>query len=80
LGDGERIKELGQLAKYEIAPAATSADTFLISHVKSRHCLLLSNDTFKQYKVSDSWTATNIDYYRLTFMITNGEVFMPDLK
>lgn len=80
LGDAERIKELGQIAKYEIAPAATTADVFLISHVKARHCLLLSNDTFKDHKFSDSWTATNIDYYRLTFMITDGEVFMPDLK
>lgn len=80
LGDVERINELGKIAKYEIAPASTSADTFLISHVKSRHCLLLSNDTFKEYKVADAWVAANIDYYRLTFMINNGEVFMPDLK
>ena len=80
LGDAERINELGQIAKYEIAPAATTADVFLISHVKTRHCLLLSNDTFKDHKFSDSWIATNIDFYRLTFMITDGEVFMPDLK
>ena len=80
LGDSERIKELGEIAKYEIAPAATTADVFLISHVKSRHCLLLSNDTFKDHKIADSWVATNIDYYRLTFMITDGEVIMPDLK
>jgi hypothetical protein len=80
LGDIERIKELGEIAKYEIAPAETPADVFLISHVKERHCLILSNDTFKQYKITDAWTAANIDYYRLTFMITDGEVFMPDLK
>lgn len=80
LGDIERLKELNEIAKYEIAPAETSADTFLISHVKAKHCLILSNDTFKQYKIADAWTATNIDYYRLTFMITDGEVFMPDLK
>ncbi len=80
LGDPERITELGQIAKYEIAPAATTADIFLISHVKSRHCLLLSNDTFKDHKFADAWIATNIDFYRLTFMITDGEVFMPNLK
>lgn len=80
LGDPNRIKELGEIAQYEIAPASTSADTFLISHVKSKHCLLLSNDTFKEYKIADAWIARNIDYYRLTFMITDGEVFMPDLK
>ena len=80
LGDASRIKELGEIAKYEIAPAATTADVFLITHVKARHCLLLSNDTFKDHKLEDSWVANNIDYYRLTFMITDGEVIMPDLK
>jgi len=80
LADLENLEELSKIAKYEIAPAATTADSFLISHVKSKHCLLLSNDTFKDHKILDSWTALNIDYYRLTFMITDGEVFMPDLK
>jgi Zc3h12a-like Ribonuclease NYN domain len=80
LGDPEKLEELEKEAEYRIAPAQTSADTFLISYVKSKHCLLLSNDTFKQYKITDSWTAANVDYYRLTFMITEGEVFMPDLK
>ena len=80
LSDLNRLEELSKIAKYEIAPAATSADKFIISYVKSKHCLLISNDTFKEHKVVDTWTAMNIDYYRLTFMITDGEVFMPDLK
>ncbi len=80
LSDPEKLEELEKEAEYRIAPANTSADTFIISYVKSKHCLLLSNDTFKQYKMIDVWTAANIDYYRLTFMIKDGEVFMPDLK
>ena len=80
LSDLNRLEELSKIAKYEIAPAATSADKFIISYVKLKHCLLISNDTFKEHKVVDTWTAMNIDYYRLTFMITDGEVFMPDLK
>jgi len=80
LADLDNLEKLSSIAKYEIAPAATTADSYLISHVKSKHCLLLSNDTFKDHKMLDSWTALNIDYYRLTFMITDGEVFMPDLK
>lgn len=80
LADLDNLDALTKIAKYEIAPAATTADSFLISHVKSKHCLLLSNDTFKDYKILDPWTAMNIDYFRLTFMITDGEVFMPDLK
>jgi hypothetical protein len=80
LSDPEKLEELEKEAEYKIAPANTSADVFIISYVKSKHCLLLSNDTFKQYKMVDVWTAANIDYYRLTFMIKDGEVFMPDLK
>ena len=80
LSDLHRLEELSKIAKYEIAPAATSADKFIISYVKSKHCLVISNDAFKEHKVVDTWTAMNIDYYRLTFMITDGEVFMPDLK
>lgn len=80
INDLDRLEELSEIAKYEIAPAATSADKFIISYVKSKHCLVISNDSFKEHKVLDPWTAMNIDFYRLTFMITDGEVFMPDLK
>lgn len=80
ISDLDKLDELSQIAKYEIAPASTSADKFIISYVKSKHCLVISNDSFKEHKVLDPWTAMNIDYYRLTFMITDGEVFMPDLK
>jgi hypothetical protein len=47
LGDAESLKQMVQLAKHEITPALKSAGTFLISHVKPRHCMVLSNDTFK---------------------------------
>jgi hypothetical protein len=80
LSDVKRLPELDKIAKHDIAPAGTQADVFLISYVKSKHCLLLSNDAFNQYKLTDPWVAVNIDFYRLTFMITDGEVFMPDLE
>jgi Zc3h12a-like Ribonuclease NYN domain len=80
LADKEKLEELEKEVTYSIAPAQTSADVFIISYVKSKHCLLVSNDTFREHKVNDAWTAENIDFYRLAFMITDGEVFMPDLK
>lgn len=78
--DLDKLAQLNEEAKYLIAPAGTAADIYLIEHVKRKHCLLLSNDAFKQYKITDPWVALNIDYYRLTFMITEEGVFMPDIK
>ncbi|WP_264519899.1 NYN domain-containing protein [Flavobacterium sp. N1994] len=78
--DKEKLEELEKEATYFVAPAETSADTFLLSMVKSKHCLLISNDTFREYKVKDSWLAANIDYFRLTFIITPEGVIMPELE
>jgi len=78
--DGDKLPTLKELATYIIAPKETSADMFIIDMVKQTHCLLVSNDTFREWKKSDPWIATNVDFYRLTFMITNEKVYMPDLK
>ena len=77
--DKEKLEELEKETSYFVSPAETSADTFMLSMVKSKHCLLVSNDTFRNYKIKDSWLAANIDYFRLTFMITKDGVVMPDL-
>ena len=68
------------MATYLEAPRETAADVFLIQYVKKNHCLLISNDTFKEWKVQDAWTAENIDFYRLAFMIKGDQVLMPDIK
>lgn len=80
VADKEKLEELEKETTYFVAPAETSADTFLLSMVKSKHCLLISNDTFREYKIKDSWLAANIDYFRLTFMITPEGVIMPELE
>jgi hypothetical protein len=80
LVDLNKLSQLNQEAKYTIAPAGVAADIYLIQHVKRKHCLLISNDTFKQYKQNDPWVAVNIDFYRLTFMIDENEVMMPDIE
>lgn len=80
LVDLNKLSQLNQEAKYTIAPAGVAADIYLIQHVKRKHCLLISNDTFKQYKQNDPWVAVNIDFYRLTFMIDENEVIMPDIE
>ena len=80
LADPEMLKELEEKVDYRTAPAENSADNFIINYVKSRHCLLVSNDTFKDWKNQDPWVANNIDFYRLSFMIKENEILMPDLK
>ena len=80
LADGNKLPQLKQMAEYFEAPRETPADVFLIQYVKKNHCLLISNDTFREWKVQDSWTAENIDFYRLAFMIKGEQVLLPDLK
>ena len=79
IGDKELLPALEKECEYLEAPAETSADVFIIKYVKQHHCLLISNDTFREWKAADPWIATNIDYYRLTFMINNDTVLIPDL-
>jgi hypothetical protein len=78
--DKENFEKLEQEATYFVAPAETTADTFLLSMVKSKHSLLVSNDTFREYKIIDPWLAANIDYFKLTFLITDDGVVMPELE
>ena len=79
LEDKENLERLKNMCSYQEVPAETVADIFIIQYVKSKHCLVVSNDTFRDWKIHDPWVAENIDYYRLSFMIKNNEVLMPDL-
>jgi len=77
--DKEKLNELRKAAEYVEAPAETSADIFIIQYVKHEHCMLVSNDLFREWKKLDPWVAHNIDFYRLTFLITDDRVVLPDL-
>ena len=78
--DKEKLTELAELCEYVTAPAESPADVYLISLVKHHRCLLVTNDVFREWKVRDSWVASNIDYYKLSFMIDGDRVIMPDLE
>lgn len=80
IADQNQLNNLKEAATYLEAPKETPADIFIIRYVKQSHCLLVSNDTFREWKVEDPWVAENIDFYRLTFLIKGEEVIMPDLK
>ena len=79
LADGERLNKLKEMVEYTVAPAENPADIFIIQYVKRHRCLLVSNDTFHEWKIKDPWTAENVDYYRISFMINNDGVLLPDL-
>jgi hypothetical protein len=59
---------------YLEAPAATPADEFLIDCARKEKCYIVTNDTFRDWKQKDSWTAENIDHLRIPFMIIQGAV------
>ena len=77
--DNENLLELKKICEYLEAPAEMQADAFIIKYVQIHHCLLVSNDTFKDWKMQETWVALNIDYYRLSFMINDNLVILPDL-
>ncbi|MEP7171679.1 MAG: hypothetical protein ABI855_20065 [Bacteroidota bacterium] len=63
-----------QNVTYLEAPAATSADEFLIDCAHKEKCYVVSNDTFRDWKQRDPWAAENIDRLRIPFMIVQGSV------
>lgn len=77
--DSELLPELDLACNYLESPAETAADVFLIEMVKNEHCLLLTNDTFRDWKIQDVWTAENIDFYRIAFLIEGKNVLLPGL-
>lgn len=80
IADGDRLAELKEMVTYIQTPAGKPADIFMIDYVKMHRCLLLSNDTFRDWKLNDAWVAGNIDYYRLSFVVNGDTVLLPDLE
>ena len=80
LQDPELLPEVEARAQYVESPAETPADVFLIEYVKKERCLLVSNDTFREWKLQDPWIAQYIDFYRLTFLITDEAVLLPHFE
>lgn len=78
--DNAILEKVKKMCTYLESPRETQADIFIIQYVKINHCLLVSNDTFREWKVQDPWAAENVDFYRLSFIIKGNEVLMPDLK
>jgi len=61
------------------SPARTSADNFIIKYAKEKNAIIISNDTFSDWKEKDAWVKLNIDKYRIPFMIIDGIVKFDNL-
>lgn len=80
VNDKELLKEIKALCKYSETPSGTPADLYLINHVKKHHCLLVTNDAFRDWKAADKWTEDNIDFYRLKFVLNGNAVLLPYME
>ncbi len=78
IDDKTALDAFADSVDYFESPPATSADLFVINHVKQHNCLLISNDLFREWKSLDPWIGDNIDFYRLTFNITDKKVILPE--
>lgn len=78
IDDPKGLDAFAETEDYFEVPKGNSADPFVIAHVKKHNCLMVSNDQFREWKINDPWIKDNIDYYRLTFKITDKKVILPE--
>jgi hypothetical protein len=65
---------------YHEAPSLTEADEFFIKKAKADKCYIVSNDTFRDWRVKDPWIAENIDRIRIPFMIEGNNVTLSGIE
>ncbi len=78
IDDPAALEQFATTVNYLEVTAGISADLVVIAYVKRQNCLMVSNDLFREWKLVDPWIADNIDYYRLTFNITDKKVILPE--
>ncbi len=74
------LSQLKKEINYYEVPSHTTADEFIIENARREKCLIISNDTFSDWKRKDKWIAHNIDYIRIPFLIAENKATMPALK
>jgi Zc3h12a-like ribonuclease protein len=79
VADSNMMEALKQMTNYLEAPSRSTADEFLLQFARKEKCMIISNDTFKDWKVKDSWVAENVDKLRVTFIINDGTVMFSGL-
>jgi hypothetical protein len=69
-----------KLISFHEAPSKTEADEFFIKKAKADKCYIVTNDTFKDWKMKDSWISENIDRIRVPFMIDGNSVTLSGIE
>jgi hypothetical protein len=64
--------------KIQEAPAKTDADSFIINYAKEKSAVIITNDTFRDWKEKDAWVKNNIDKIRRPFMIIDGKITLDE--
>ena len=72
--DTDELARIKKLAQYHEAPSKTQADKFLLDYIHREKCIIVSNDTFSDWKENDFWIRKNIDRLRIPFMIKDDAV------
>lgn len=79
LEDPALLPQLQEQVQYLVTPPQEPADLFLLEYVKTHRCLLVSNDNFREWKLKDPWVAQYADFYKLSFLLTEEGVHLPDV-
>ncbi|MHB8261242.1 MAG: NYN domain-containing protein [Bacteroidia bacterium] len=74
--DTQELERIKKLAKFYEAPSHTSADKFLLEFVHQDKCIIVTNDTFKEWKAKDFWVQKNIEQMRVSFVIAEDKVML----
>jgi len=72
--DSDELNRIKKTAQYHESPSHTSADKFLLDYIHREKCIVISNDTFTDWKEKDFWVRKNIDRLRIAFMIKEDAV------
>ncbi len=72
--DPEELEKLIKSKMVLKAPANSDADGFLLQVTKEKKALLITNDSFKDWKEKDPWIKEHIDFFRVPFMFLGDSV------
>jgi len=74
--DADLLPELKTLIVYEELLPTMNFELMLPAIVKTNHCLLVSNFSFPNVRLTDPFIEQNLDYYRIPFKIEKDKVML----
>jgi hypothetical protein len=78
--DTDELDRVKKIAEYYEVPSHTAADKFLLDLIHHEKCIIVSNDTFRDWQQKDFWLRTNIDNIRVPFFIKGDQVILHGIE